>query len=152
MWIVAKKIKNIKIKKNSVLELLKKLNTFSEFLRLKFNNSKCKIACIRVLKAIEMVQRGMKCVNFKQGTIKIIGIHFSYDKKLKQEKNLCKHITEAENILKVWRMRQLLIERLINVFKLLAIRKARHAVPVTKLHSSTEVDLGLLQHPRWSTL
>ena len=84
-----------------------------------------------------MVQCGIKCVNFKQGCIKIIGFHFSYDKNLEQEQNLCEHITETENILKVWRMRQLLIERLTNVFKLLAVWKVRHTVPVTKLHSST---------------
>ena len=77
-----------KEKKNYVLELLKKLNTFSEFSGLKSNNAKCRIVCIRVLKAIEMVQRGMKCVNSKTVILKIIRIHFSYDKKLEQEKNM----------------------------------------------------------------
>ena len=103
MEMVAKEKK--KKKKKYVLELLKKLNTFSEFSGLKSNNAKCKIVCIRVLKVIEMVQRGMKCVNFKTVVLKIIGIHFSYDKKLEQEKNLCEHTTETKSILKVWHMR-----------------------------------------------
>ena len=38
-------------------------------------------------------------------------------------------------------MRQLSIERLINVFKLLAVCKDIYAVPVAKLHSSTTEQL-----------
>ena len=39
-------------------------------------------------------------------------------------------------------MRQISIERLMNLFKLLAAWKAIYAVPVAKLHSSTTQQLG----------
>ena len=45
--------------------------------------------------------------NLNNETVKILGVHFSYDKNLEQDKNFCEHIIKIENILKLWRMRQL---------------------------------------------
>ena len=50
---------------------------------------------------------GMKCVNLNNETVKILGVHFSYNKDLEQDKNFCEHIVKIENVLKLWRMRQL---------------------------------------------
>ena len=44
---------------------------------------------------------GLRCVYLKNGTLKILGTHFSYNKKLKVEKNLqncSKYSTSTENM------------------------------------------------------
>ena len=52
----------------------------------------------------------MKCVNLNNETVKILDVHFSYNKSLEQDKDFCEYILKAENILKLWRMRQLTFE------------------------------------------
>ena len=79
----------------------------------------------------------MKCVNLNNETVKILGVHFSYNKNLEQDKNFSDHIIKIENILKVWRMRQLTLEGRITVFKSLAISKVIHLLMITKLHNNT---------------
>ena len=76
-----------------MLECLKKWNTFSEFSGLKSKNSTSKIVCSGFLKAVEMAQRGTKCVNFKKRTLKSLEFIYLMTKKLKQEKSLREHIT-----------------------------------------------------------
>ena len=66
---------------------------------------------------------GMKCVNLKNNTIKILGIHFSYNKSLENDENYRRYIIKIEKLLKLWRMRQLKIEGKILIFKTLAISK-----------------------------
>ena len=63
------------------------------------------------------------CVNLKKESLKILEIHFSYNKKLEQEKNFGCHIVKIENVLKSWKMRDLPIEGKIIIFKTLAISK-----------------------------
>ena len=82
----------------------------------------------------------MKCVNLNNETVKILGVHFSYDKRLEQDKNFSEHILKIESILKLWCMRQLTLEGRITVFKSLAISKVVHLLLITKLHSNT-IDL-----------
>ena len=55
-------------------------------------------------------------------------------------KNFCKHIVKIENILKLWRMRQLTLEGRIMIFKSLAVSKVLHLLLNTKLHNNT-IDL-----------
>ena len=49
-------------------------------------DSKCEIAGIGSLKGVEVAVCGIKCVNLKVNTIKILGIHFSYYNKLTWKK------------------------------------------------------------------
>ena len=79
----------------------------------------------------------MKCVNFNNGTVKILGVHFSYNKNLEQDKNFCEHIVNIENILKLWRLTQLTFERRITVFKSLTVSKVMHLLLITKLYNDT---------------
>ena len=83
---------------------------------------------------------GMKCVNRHNETVKIFGVHFSYNKNLEQDKNFCENIIKIENILKLWGMRHLTLERRITVFKSLAVSKVVHLWRITKLHDNT-IDL-----------
>ena len=56
----------------------------------------------------------------------ILGIHFSYNKKLEEEEKFNDYIAEIKNVLKLWRMRDLTIEGKIIIFKSLAISKIVH--------------------------
>ena len=86
----------------------------------------------------------MKCVNIriniKNETVKILGVHFSYNKNLEQDKNFCEHIVKIKNILKLWCMRQLTLEGRITVFISLSVSKVIDLLLTTKLHNST-IDL-----------
>ena len=78
----------------------------------------------------------MKCVNPNNKTVKILGVHFSYNKNLEEDKNSCEHIFKIENILKLWDMRQLNLEGRITVFKSLGVSKVIHLLLITKLHNN----------------
>ena len=65
--------------------------------------------------------------------IKILGIYFSYNKKLEQEKNILNHTVKIQNILKLWKLRNLIIEGRITVFKSVAISKLIHLALVTEI-------------------
>ena len=65
---------------------LKSFDYFSLFSDLKFNKTKCEIAGIGVLRRIKLALCGMKCVNLNNDVIKILGIYYSFDKKLENEK------------------------------------------------------------------
>ena len=113
------------------------MNAFSNFSGLKPNKTKCEIVAIGVLSGIQVALCGIKCVNLNNETVKILGVHFSYNKNLEQDKNFSDHIIKIENILKVWRMRQLTLEGRITVFKSLAISKNINILLTTKLHNNT---------------
>ena len=65
---------------------------------------------------------GLCCVDLNNGTLKILGIHFSYNKKLKKEK-ICKTVTDIHRVLKIWIMRNLTEKGKIVIFKIIAISK-----------------------------
>ena len=45
--------------------------------------TKCEIAIIGTLKGVNLAHCGMKCLSLTKKTLKILGVHFSYNKKLK---------------------------------------------------------------------
>ena len=55
--------------------------------------------------------------------LKTLGINFSYDKKIENEENFIKLIKKIENVLKIWRIRNLTVQGQITIFKTLAIFK-----------------------------
>ena len=63
----------------------------------------------------------MKCIDLTNDVKKILGIFFSYNKKLEQEKKFLNHTAKIKNTLKLWKLRNLTIERRIVVFKSLTI-------------------------------
>ena len=80
---------------------------------------------------------GMECINLMHDVLKILGIYFFDNKKFEQEKNFLNHIVKIQNILKLWKLRNLAIEGRIVVFKSLAISKLIHLASVTEIPSST---------------
>ena len=80
---------------------------------------------------------GMECINLTHDVLKILGIYFFDNKKFEQEKNFLNHIDKIQNILKLWKLRNLAIEGRIVAFKSLAISKLIHLASVTEIPSST---------------
>ena len=76
---------------------IKYLILILSFSGLKPNKKKCKIAGIGVLNRVQMTLCDMKCVNLNNETVKILGVHLSYNKNFEQDKNFCEHIVKIEN-------------------------------------------------------
>ena len=57
-----------------------------------------------------MWHSGMKCLNLMKETVKILGVHFSYNKKLEHEMNFQSHIIKIESTLRLWHKRNLTTE------------------------------------------
>ena len=84
-----------------------------------------------------MALYGMECIDLMDDIIQILNIYFSSNKKLEQEKSFLNHIVKIQNILKLWKPRNLTIEGGIVVFKLLAISKLIYPALVTEIPTST---------------
>ena len=48
-----------------------------------------------------LIFSGMDYIDLTKKTIKIVGIHFSYDKKLEDEENFINHVRKIEKVLKL---------------------------------------------------
>ena len=87
----------------------------------------------------------MECVDLTKSSIKILGIHFSYNKVVQNEKNFIQHVKKIEHILKIWRMRNLILQGKITVFKTLAISKVVHLALVNTFPSDILNHLNKIQ-------
>ena len=87
----------------------------------------------------------MKCVNVKNNTIKILGIHFSYNRSLENGENYRIYIIKIEKLLKLWRTWHLTTEGQILIFKTLAISIVVHIALVKGVPSSTIAQLEKIQ-------
>ena len=135
----------------SVINLLEIFKHFSQFSGLKPNKSKCEIAGIGVLKGVKVALCGMRCVNLYEDTIKILGIHFSYNKQLENDENFKKYIAKIEYVLKLWRASNLSLEGKITVFKSLALSKITHLALVKTIPLSIIDQLNKTQkHFIWN--
>ena len=79
---------------------MKVFDIFSSFFGLKPNKSKC--AGIGALKGAKLTLCGMKCIHLRLNTVNSLGIHFSYNKKIENDENFLKQITNIEKVLKLW--------------------------------------------------
>ena len=108
-------------------------NNFLEVSGLNLINSKCKIAGVGALKGVTLILCNMQCINLNEENVKILGIHFTYSRKLEEEENVNNNIAKTENVLRVWGMRDVTIEGEIVIFKSLAVSKIVH-LALTKLY------------------
>ena len=131
--------------KESVLEVMKTFQMFSEYSGLRLNTTKCEIAGLGVLKGVKTLLCGMVCIDLTKETIKILGIHYSYNKHIQVEKNFYDHVKAIETVLKVWRMRNLTLQGKITIFKTLAISKIVHLALVLSVPSSVIKELNKIQ-------
>ena len=65
----------------------------------------------------------MRCIDLNIDTLKILGTHFSYNEKLKEEKIFYKIVIDMQRALKIWKMRKLTLEGKIVIFKTISISK-----------------------------
>ena len=68
----------------------------------------------------------MDCIDSTNKTIRILGIHSSYNKKLENQEEIKRLILKIEKELKLWRMRNLTIKEKIVILKTLVISKIVH--------------------------
>ena len=60
-----------------------------------------------------MAACGFLCIDLNDDTLKILGTHFSYNKKLKDERKFYKTVTDIQRVLNTWKMRNLTLETLL---------------------------------------
>ena len=77
---------------NSVTEVIQIFKYFSIFSGLKPNKSKCQRVGTGVLIGVKMALYCIKCVNLKNNTIKILGIHFSFNRSLEKDEKYSRFI------------------------------------------------------------
>ena len=125
--------------------MVNSFHIFSRFSGLRPNLSKCGIACIGVLKVVRVAVCGIQCVDLVLDTIKILGIRFSYNEKLKVERNFCLIIANIQRILKLWKLRNLTLEGKILIFKTLAISKIIFQAFITPIPIYVVTELEKIQ-------
>ena len=113
--------------KESLIEVMKVFDIFSVFSGLKPNKFKCEVAGIGALKGAKMALRGMKCIDLRLNTLKILGIHISYNTKIENDENFLKQITSTEKVRK------------------LTISKIVHLTLITNIPTSTIKELNKVQ-------
>ena len=117
---------------------MNELNTFSNFSGSKPTEKKCEISDIGALNGVQVPVCGMKCVNLNNETLKILGVHFSCNKNLEQDKIFSELFFKIE-------MRQLILEGRITVFKSLGFSKVIHLLLITEFHHNTNDLLHKIQ-------
>ena len=130
---------------NFATEVIQIFEYFSICSRSKPNKSKCETADTGVLREVLMALCGMKCVNLKYNTIKVLGIHFSYNRILENDENCRRYIMKIEKLLKLRGMRQLTIEGQSLIFKTLFISKIVHLALVKDVRRSAIAQLEKIQ-------
>ena len=65
----------------------------------------------------------LRCIDQNNDTLKILGTLFSYNEKLKEEKSFYKTVTDIQRVLNTWKMRKIILEGKIAIFKTTAILK-----------------------------
>ena len=83
----------------SVKELINSFNQFCHFSGLKAKIGKCEIAAIGSLKEVTKAVCGLKSADLSNHTIKILGIHFSYNKKVQMQNNFITRIKKYRKFL-----------------------------------------------------
>ena len=75
----------------------------------------------------------MKCIDVRNEAIKILVVCFSYNQKINDNKNFYNIISNIQGVLSLWRMRNLILEGRIVVFKTLAKWKIVFLALLTKI-------------------
>ena len=87
----------------------------------------------------------MKRVDLTKETIKILGVHISYNKHLWDDLNFRDSIKKIVNIIRLWRMRKLTLEEKITIFKSLTISKTVYLTLLTTIPNSVVEELKQIQ-------
>ena len=88
---------------------------------------------------------GIQCVDLVLDTIKVLGTHFSFNAKLKEERNFCLIIANIQRVLKLWKLQNLTLEGKALVFKTLALSKIIFQAFVTQIPIYVVTELKEIQ-------
>ena len=125
---------------NPIVHLSEKFQLFSDFSGLKPNTTKCETAGIVVLKGFHASACGMTSIHIRNEFIKTLGLYFSYNQ------NIILLIANIQDILNLWRMRNLTLEGRMVVFKTLAISKIVFPKSSTKIPYQVIKELEKMQN------
>ena len=103
------------------------------------------IAVLGALKRVKLALCGMQCIDLMFNAIKILGVYYSYDKNLENQKRSINLVLKIENLLRLWGMQNLSIPGKITVFKTLAISKLVHLALVKVIPISTIPELNKIK-------
>ena len=123
---------------NDLLSVKNQIDTstvFSLFSGLKANFSKCEIAGLGSLKGVLEAVCSLKTINLTTDTIKILGVHFSYNSTVKVQNNFLDTLKSIQQVLRFWNRRILLLEGRI-IFKTLTISKIVYLAFLTVIPNS----------------
>ena len=59
------------------------------------------------MKGLKVALCDVECVNLLINAIKILGMYFSYNKRLENENNFLDYITKLQKVINIWKMRYL---------------------------------------------
>ena len=94
------------------------------FFRTKTNINKCEIAGWGILKGAQETVCGLQNIDFANDSIKILGIHFSDNKKNSDREKLFNQCQKnSKKTLNVWITRTLVLEGKILIFKALRVSR-----------------------------
>ena len=108
---------------DSVKSIFKTFDNFSTFSGMSINMSKCELAGIGVKRSVLTALSGVKNVSLLSECIRVLGVNFTYDSKLFNEKNYVDCIKKLQKVLHIWGMRFLSLYGKIIIFKSLAFSK-----------------------------
>ena len=129
----------------SVKVLIDTFKVFSCFSGLKPNINKCEIAGLGVLKGVQEAVCGLQNIDLTNDTIKILGVHFSYNKNVQKEKNYLTTVKKIQKALNVWTTRALTLEGKVLIFKTLGISKIVYLSLITTVPNSILDEIQKIQ-------
>ena len=125
--------------------LVDTFKVFSCFSGLKPNINKCEIAGLGILKGAQEAVCGLQKIDLTNDTIKILGMHFSYNKKIQTERNYLTTVKKNQKALNVWITRTLTLEGKILIFKTLGVSKIVHLFLIITVSSSILEEIQKIQ-------
>ena len=120
----------------SVKNLIDTFKVFSLFSGLNAKFSKCEIAGLGSLKGVLEAVCSLKSINLTTDTIKILGVHFSYNSTLKVQSNFLDTVKSIQQALRFWNRRILSLEGKMVIFKTLTISKIVYLAFLTVIPNS----------------
>ena len=108
---------------DSLQHVLNTFDLFSKYSSLNLNVNKSEISWIGKWKNKADNPNNLNLIDLNKETIKIlhVGIHYSYNKKLMNERNFMKAFSNFKTVLNMWKTRQLTIYGRLEVVRSLAI-------------------------------
>ena len=113
---------------DSLQHVLNTFDLFSKYSSLKINVNKSEISWIGKWKNKADNPNNLNLIDLNKETIKILGIHYSYNKKLMNERNFMKAFSNFKTVLNMWKTRQLTIYGRLEVVRSLAISKIMYVL------------------------